>query len=87
MSPIIKKEENWAVSTERIQHFFERIPDVKPTEKGFCYGKCQISLEPFTAIVMGKWPLQRTRICFEGPKEDTEIIYRKFFLEFLSAGG
>lgn len=85
--PFIIREENWGISAERIRHFFTKQPNVCEKEDAFQYHSCKITLEPTTSMIMGKWPMQRTRIRFEGPEEELEKIYRKFFLEFLSAGG
>ena len=51
------------------------------------YKNCRITLTAVEDTVMNKWKFDRTQIRFEGPQEDVEEIYQKFFLRFLSAGG
>lgn len=80
-------EEDWSVSPERARQFFRDQPDVLPTGEGFQYGGCQIQLTPVRGMLLGKWPQARTLIRMEGPEADTRQIYRRFFLQFLSAGG
>jgi hypothetical protein len=36
---------------------------------------------------MGKWEIPRTQVIIEGTEDDVQIIHRRFFLRFLSAGG
>ena len=80
-------EENWSSSLRNIQAFFLAQPDVTQTPQGFAYGACQLSLTPFSGTLMGKWPLERTVLRIEGPEEEVRQIHRRFFLQFLSAGG
>lgn len=73
------KEENWGISPDRIRRFFLEQPEVLPEGDSFTFRTCRITLQPVTAVVMGKWPMERTKIRFEGPDEDLDMLYRKFF--------
>ena len=81
------KEENWAIPAERIRAFFRQQADVSETEDGFVFRQCHIHLSPQTGQLLGKWQQSRTVITMDGPEADTEEIYKRFFLQFLSAGG
>ena len=81
------REENWAIPAERIRAFFRQQPDVSEMEERFLFRQCRIRLVPQSGHLMGKWQQQRTVIILEGPDADTEEIYKRFFLQFLSAGG
>ena len=83
----MRREENWAIAPERIRLFFQAQPDVTETDTGFQFAQCKISLQPCSGQLMGKWEQQRTIVILEGPDADTDRIYRRFFLHFLSAGG
>lgn len=57
---------------------------------GTCYryGGCRIAVEPLPdRLLGGRWPMPRTQVVFTGEDADTKTIYRRFFLQFLSAGG
>ena len=81
------KEENWAIPVERIRAFFRQQPDVTETDDGFVFRQCIIRLAPQSDQLLGKWQQHRTVITLDGPEADTEEIYKRFFLRFLSAGG
>ena len=83
----MRREENWAIAPERIQHFFCQQPDVTQTPDGFGYASCKISLIPCSEQLMGKWQQARTIVIMEGSEKDVSQIYQRFFLQFLSAGG
>ena len=78
--------ENWAVSTARIETFLHEQPDVSYSEEQFKYRDCVIKLTP-TMGYLGDMKIPRTLVYMEGPKEQIEAIYKRFFLRFLSAGG
>ena len=80
-------DENWGVSVQRVREFFEAQPDVIPQEEGFAFGRCRITLIPVSGMLLGKWEMPRTRVLMEGPGEEVQIIHRRFYLRFLSAGG
>ena len=79
-------EENWAVPAHRIDAFFRQQPDVSPAENGFRFGDCQITLTPLP-MTEGFFAVHRTLVVMEGAEEPLRQIYRRFFLQFLSAGG
>lgn len=81
------KEENWAIPAERIREFFRQQADVAETADGFLFRQCRIRLTPQSGQLLGKWQQHRTLISLDGPEADTEEIYKRFFLQFLSAGG
>ena len=83
----MRKEENWAIPTERVRHFFLAQPDVSETPDGFAFGSCQIRLQTISGQLLGKWSQERTILILEGTEADTTQIYQRFFLRFLSAGG
>ena len=83
----MRREENWAIDTERICGFFAEQPDVLRREDGFAFGQCQIRLIPASGQLLGKWQQKRTIVIMEGPEEDIAQIHQRFFLRFLSAGG
>ena len=83
----MKKKENWAIPIERVQDFFRQQTDVTETADGFCFRQCVIHLTPDNGLLMGKWQQPRTILSLDGPDRDTEEIYQRFFLRFLSAGG
>ena len=78
--------ENWAVSTARIQQFLNQQDDVILNHGVYKFGDCTITLTPDTGNI-GAFTINRTQVCMEGPKEQVEVIYNRFFLRFLSAGG
>ena len=80
-------DENWGVSIQRVREFFEVQPDVIQEEQDFRFGRCRITLTPVSGTLLGKWEMPRTRLQMEGPEEEVQIIHRRFYLRFLSAGG
>ena len=80
-------DENWGVSIQRVREFFEAQPDVVPQDGCFSFGRCHITLTPVSGMLLGKWEMPRTRLQMEGPEEDVQVIHRRFYLRFLSAGG
>ena len=83
----MRREENWAVETDRIRAFFREQADVQERDGVFIFGHCTVTLLPRQGNAMGKWQLPRTQIVFEGEDDDVQTIHRRFFLRFLSAGG
>ncbi len=82
------KEEIWGVAIDRVRRFFREQPDVQ--EEGanrFCHGDCVVSLTELKPKGMGVWAGKRTQVHFEGGDADTEEIYHRFFIQFLSTGG
>ena len=83
----MRKEENWAVDTNRICAFFREQADVREENGIFTFGSCFITLIPQSGDAMNKWAIPRTVLIFEGNEDDVQAIHRRFFLRFLSAGG
>lgn len=80
-------DENWAVGEERIRDFFCSQNDVTELEDGFRYASCRITVTPLSDAQTGIFTCPRTQIRMEGDEEDVQVIHRRFFLRFLSAGG
>ena len=78
--------ENWAVSTARIEAFFNEQAGIMFCDGVYKFGDCTITLTPDTGSI-GAITVGRTQVCFEGPEEQVRVIYKRFFLRFLSAGG
>jgi len=83
----MRKEEIWAVASEQVEMFFRGQPDVEPTEQGFRFGGCCIALTALPQRGEGFWRTPQTKVTMEGPEADLTTIYRRFFVQFLSAGG
>ena len=83
----MRKDEIWAVDSNQVLSFFRDQSDVEKTETGFRFAACQIILTALPQKGEGFWRIPQTRIVMEGPDEDVNAIYRRFFLRFLSAGG
>ena len=82
------KEETWAVSIDRARRFFREQPEVsEESSNQFRYGSCLVSLTELKPRGMGVWAARRIRVRFEGDDADTETIYHRFFIQFLSTGG
>ena len=80
-------EENWAVDPLRAGEFFAAQPGSVPTGDGFILDRCTVTLAGTEELLFGKWPVRRCVLRFEGKEEDVRAVHRRFFLEFLSAGG
>ena len=83
----MRRDENWAIDISRIRAFFRKQPDVREEQDHFLFRECVITLIPHSAPAMGKWEIPRTQVIIEGTEDDVQIIHRRFFLRFLSAGG
>lgn len=79
-------DENWGVSMQQVCTFFREQPDVEPLETGFRFCNCRIMLTASQSR-LGSLVIPRTRLRIEGPQDQVQIIHRRFFLHFLSAGG
>ena len=80
-------EEDWGVAAGRIAAFFRSQPDVAAEDGGFRFASCRVTLTPQPDRAVGPWTMPRTRVRMEGREEDVRTIHRRFFLQFLSAGG
>ena len=84
----MKKEEVWSVSIDRVREFFRAQPDVTAENGDFyTFQAVQITLKALEPAKNGIFSASRTRIVMEGPEEEVKAIHRRFFLQFLSAGG
>ena len=82
------KEETWGVAIDRARRFFREQPDVREENANtFCFGSCTVTLTELKPKGMGVWAARRCRVRFEGDDADTETIYHRFFIQFLSTGG
>ena len=82
------KEEIWSISIQRARSFFQEQEDV--AEEGpndFSFGSCRIHLTELKPKGMGVWAAKRIQVRMEGDDADVEIIYHRFFIQFLSTGG
>ena len=79
--------ENWAVSEKRIREFFRCQEDVTELENTFLFRSCRITLSALPNAQNGLFSCPRTQVRMEGLEEDVQMIHRRFFLRFLSAGG
>ena len=84
----MRKEEIWSISLERALAFFRDQPDVTiENDHAFRFRSCRILLTELAPVGAGIWAAKRIRLCIEGETGDVEVIYRRYFLQFLSAGG
>lgn len=82
------KEETWGVAIDRARRFFREQPDVREeNSNSYHFGSCTISLTELKPKGMGVWAAKRCRVRFDGDGCDTETIYHRFFIQFLSTGG
>lgn len=87
MYKAVKKTEIWAITLEQAERFFQTQADVAASSEGFLYRSCRIGLKRLEDRPLGSLFLPQTELLLEGSPEDTELIYRRFCLNFLSAGG
>lgn len=83
----MRREEVWAVDERRIAVFFREQPDASPTESGFAFRGCRVTVTALEPRRMAGMALPQTRVAFEGEDASVISIYRRFLLRFLSAGG
>lgn len=85
---VIRYTQDWAVSFERIDDFFRNDPEITPRAPGqYAYKTCEIILARLPDRRLGPLVFPRSRVEISGMDEDAEKIYRRFFLQFASAGG
>ena len=80
-------EENWAVDPDRVRDFFTSLDGCVPTSEGFGLDGCTVTLTEASGNLMGRWPMRRSILRFEGEESAVKAVYRRFFLTFISAGG
>lgn len=62
----------------RLQSWFDSQP----------HDLCRVTIEPLSPRALGPTVvLPRTLLCIEGPAEEVAALYRRFELQFMSAGG
>ena len=84
----MRKEEIWSVPIRRVRDFWGAQPDVlTEADDRWKFRSCRILLEELPSRGAGMWAAPRVRICMEGEESDVLHIHRRFFLQFLSAGG
>ena len=82
------KEEIWSVSIQRVRDFFQAQPDVTAANgDSYTFQSVHITLEELEPTGSSIFSASRTRLVLEGPEEEVNAIHRRFFLQFLSAGG
>ena len=82
------KEETWSVPMQRARAFFRAQNDVtEESANVYLFGSCRIELTELKPKGMGVWAAKRCRVRFDGGDTDTETIYHRFFIQFLSTGG
>ncbi len=77
----------WSVAYDRITAFWQQQPDVTRDGTAYRYGGCRIEVTPLPDRPLGRWSMPQTQVRFTGDDRDAAVIYRRFFLAFLSAGG
>lgn len=75
------------MSYERIAAFWQQQPDVTRDGTAYRYGGCRIEVTPLPDRPLGRWSMPQTQVRFTGNDQDAAVIYRRFVLAFLSAGG
>ena len=84
----MKKEETWSISMQRARSFFREQSDVTEEKQDlFVFGSCRIQLTELKPKGMGIWAAKRIKLQMDGDDADVEVIYHRFFLQFLSTGG
>lgn len=82
------KDEIWSVSLERAVKFFDSLEDVERSGKNeYRFRSSVIRLTELKPKGMGIWAAKRIKLYIEGNDADTEEIYHRFFIQFLSTGG
>lgn len=73
----------WAIPFHSAEEFFRKHAEEK--EHFFQYKNCIIRVEKLPE--KGILNIPQTKVSMQGREEDTKEIHKKFFLNFLSAGG
>ena len=80
-------EENWAVDPGRVRAFFASLAGSDRIPGGFALDGCTVTISESEDHLFGKWPIRRSIVRFDGTEDAVNGAYRRFFLNFLSAGG
>ncbi len=83
----MRKEEIWAIAAAQVERFFRQQSDVEETAQDFRFADCAIAVTALPPRGESFWRVPQTKITMEGPEEDLKTIYRRFFVQFVSAGG
>ena len=83
----VEIKETWGIPVARIEEFFLSQDDVQKCGEGvFLSEHCRISITVRPPREFGALSFPATRIEFSGPDRETEMIHRRFVLQFVSAG-
>ncbi len=83
----VEIKETWGVPVARIEEFFLSQDDVQKCGEGvFLLENCRISIAALPPREFGPLSFPATRIEFSGSDRETELIHRRFVLQFISAG-
>ncbi len=83
----MRRDELWSISMARICAFFDTQADLLPTDTGYQYRDCQITLTEVPPNPTARFAMPRTQVVFEGSDQAVSDIYHRFFIQFLTAGG
>ena len=79
---------NWGLPLVRVEEFFLSQGDVEQIGANhFRFGHCEIQVCALPDQRLGSLVHPRTQVEFFGDSTDIDVIYRRFVLNFLSAGG
>ena len=81
------RDELWSVSISRIRAFFDTQPDIIPTDTGYQYSTCHITLTEMPPKDSARFQIPRTQVVFDGLDADVSEIYHSFMIQFLTTGG
>ena len=82
------KEEIWSISIQRARAFFrEQAHVTEENANTFLAGTCRVTLTELKPKGMGVWAAKRIQLRMEGEDADVEMLYQRFFIQFLSTGG
>ena len=84
----MRYEETWAVETARIENYLLKREGAETAGGGIYRCKsCMVKLMPLPPRTLGPVEIPRTRVEISGKAEEAEALHRRFFLQFISAGG
>ena len=81
-------QENWALSTARIEEYLQSLDQVRRiAEARYAIGGCEICLQPLEENIVGSYSFPRTLVTFFGEEKDVTLFHRQFMIRFLTLGG
>lgn len=81
-------QENWALSTARIEAYLQSHDEARQISQGrYQIGGCEISLRPLAESRAGSYSFPRALVTFSGEEDAVTRFHRQFMLRFLSLGG